>query len=423
MIAIMFYINWRFAVVALCVLPPLIIVTRISSRKMRRDWDKVKGEEASAVSVVNEVLSSVRLVKAFGQENNESKRFEMQADKAVKSQIKIARIAGFFSGLTGLIFAVGTAAFLYLGAKYVHTGQMTIGELTMMLAYLAQINTPLQSIIKITNDVQSSISSLSRVFTLLDMEKEVSEQPHSVHLSRVKGACRFEDVSFGYKQEHLTLQHVSFDVQPGDRVGIVGTTGAGKSTLISLLTRFYDVSSGSILMDGKDIKQYKLEDYRGQFGMVLQEPVLFSTTIAENIKYGKPGATEQEIIEAAKAANAHGFIMKCKDGYDTVVGERGALLSGGERQRISIARAFIKDAPILILDEPTSSVDVKTEGQIMDAMERLMKGRTTFMITHRLDTLKTCNVIIHLEGGRVVDFKRNADSRFLDEKRTAIIGA
>jgi ATP-binding cassette, subfamily B, bacterial len=417
MVAIMFYINWRFAAIALCVLPPLAILTKISSRKMRRDWDKVKAEESSAVSVVNEVLNSVRIVKAFGQEYNEAKRFETKADQAVRSQIKIARLAGFFSGLSGLVFAIGTAAFLYLGAQYVHAGSMTVGELTLVLAYLAQINSPLQSIIKITNDVQSSISSLTRVFTLLDMEKEVSEHPNSIHVTRIEGACKFENVSFGYKVDQPTLHNVSFEVEPGDRVGIIGTTGAGKSTVISLLTRFYDTTSGRILIDGEDIKKYKLEDYRSQFGIVLQEPVLFSTTIAENIKYGKPDATEAEIIEAARAANAHDFIMRCKDGYNTVVGERGALLSGGERQRISIARAFIKDAPILILDEPTSSVDIKTEGLIMDAMERLMEGRTTFMITHRLDTLKGCNVILQLEHGRLTDIVHNTGEKYLDEKK------
>ena len=219
----------------------------------------------------------------------------------------------------------------------------------------------------------------------------------------------------------MILQNVSFQIKAGDRVGIMGSTGAGKTSLVSLFTRFYDPEKGTITIDGVDIKKYKLEDYRNQFSIVLQEPVLFSTTIGENIRYGKADATEKEIIDAAKAANAHEFISKKKDGYDTIVGERGMQLSGGERQRISLARAFIKNAPVLILDEPTSSVDIKTEAQIMEAMERLMEGRTTLMITHRLDTLSSCTVILHLEEGKLIDVVRDHDAEILAKKKKAFL--
>lgn len=421
MIVVMFLINWSFAIISLCIIPPLFFLTRLSSKILRKDWYKVKDAESGAMSVIHEVLSSLRVVKAFGQEVNEGERFLDRSNIAVKGQLKMARIGALFSFITGMLIATGTALFLYFGATYVQAGKMTLGELTLVLAYLSQVFGPLQSISKNLNEVQSSLVSIDRVFSVLDEEKEVKENPHAAHLPRAKGAFEFKEVSFSYQKERPTLQDISFQIRPGDRVGIMGSTGAGKSTLISLINRFYDPSHGVISIDGVDIRNYKLVDYRSQFSIVLQEPVLFSTTIGENIRYGRPDATEKEIIEAAKAANAHEFILKSKDGYDTMVGERGMQLSGGERQRISIARAFIKNAPVLILDEPTSSLDVKTEAQIMDSMEVLMKGRTTFMITHRLDTLNTCNVLLHVEGGKLVELVRDHDSSFMAKKKLAIL--
>jgi ATP-binding cassette subfamily B protein len=264
-------------------------------------------------------------------------------------------------------------------------------------------------------------SALIVSFPVLDEEKEVKENPNAVHLPAVKGSFQFDHVSFSYQKDRPTLKNISFEIRPGDRVGIMGSTGAGKSTLISLLNRFYDPTDGVIKIDGVDIKNYKLTDYRRQFSIVLQEPVLFSTTIAENIRYGRPEANEKQLIQAAKAAHAHDFIIKSKDGYETMVGERGMQLSGGERQRISLARAFIKNAPVLILDEPTSSLDIKTEALIMDAMERLMEGKTTFMITHRLDTLSTCNVILHLEHGEIVEVVRDHDVNYFANKKIAYL--
>ena len=421
MIVVMFMINWSFAVISLCIIPPLFFLTRLSAKLLRKDWYKVKDAESGAMSVIHEVLGALRVVKAFGQEVNEGERFLDRSNAAVEGQMKMARIGATFSFIVGMLIAIGTALFIYIGATQVHAGKMTLGELILVLAYLSQIFGPLQSITKNLNEIQSSLVSIDRVFTVLDEEKEVKENPHAIHLTEVKGGFQFKEVSFNYKKETTILKGISFEILPGDRVGIMGSTGAGKSTLISLLNRFYDPSGGAINIDGVDIRDYKLTDYRNQFSIVLQEPVLFSTSISENIRYGRPDATEKEIIEAAKAANAHEFIIKSKDGYETLVGERGIQLSGGERQRISLARAFIKNAPVLILDEPTSSLDVQTEAQIMEAMERLMKGRTTFMITHRLDTLNTCNVIVHIEAGELVELVRDHDSQYMEKKKISLL--
>jgi ATP-binding cassette subfamily B protein len=251
--------------------------------------------------------------------------------------------------------------------------------------------------------MQSSLASAERAFALLDEAPDVVEKPHARALARAVGDISFSNVCFRYEgEEDFVLRDVSFEVKRGTRVGVVGTTGSGKTTLMSLLSRFYDPTTGEILLDGVDLRDYRLADLRGQFGIVLQDPVLFSASIGENIAYARPGATQNEVIEAARAAHAHEFITALPDGYETVVGERGMRLSGGERQRVSLARAFLKDAPILILDEPTSSVDVHTETHIMEAMEQLMRGRTSLMIAHRLSTLRRCDAILKIEAGRVV---------------------
>jgi ATP-binding cassette subfamily B protein len=409
MVIVMLTIDWRFALIALLIIPPLYYLTRLRARRMRKDWYRVKDDESHVMSVIHEVLGSLRVVKAFGQEENENSRFLERSNRAVEGQLRMAHLGARFQFATGMVFTAGSMASLWFGAHQVHAGSMTLGELTMVMAYLAQVFGPLQNISRNITEVQSSLVSVERVFSILDIEPEVEDDPKAQSLGRVKGDVEFEGVSFSYDGERPILEDVSFSVKAGDRVGIMGSTGAGKSTLVSLLNRFYDPHGGTVRVDGQDIRSYRLKDYRSQFSMVLQDPVLFSTTIAENIRYGRPEATDEEVMEAAKAAHAHEFIMRGKDGYNTLVGDRGMQLSGGERQRISIARAFIKDAPILILDEPTSSLDVRTETQIMDAMERLMEGRTTFMITHRLDTLGSCNIILHLENGRLFDVARDYD--------------
>jgi ATP-binding cassette, subfamily B, bacterial len=298
---------------------------------------------------------------------------------------------------------VGTAATLLVGVGHVRSGSLSVGELLVVLAYLAQLNHPLETLSKTLTQVQSALSGAERAFALLDQAPEVLEHRQARSLVRAEGRLTFQDVSFAYVEGRAVLQDISFEVSSGTRVGIAGRTGAGKSTLLNLLTRFYDVTSGRILLDGVDVREYRLADLRNQFALVLQEPVLFSTSIGENIAYARPDATVEEIVAAAQAANAHDFIVRLPEGYRTPVGERGMCLSGGERQRLSLARAFLKDAPILILDEPTSSIDLETEAAIMEAMERLMQGRTTFMIAHRLNTLKNCDARLEIRHGRLVD--------------------
>jgi ATP-binding cassette subfamily B protein len=272
----------------------------------------------------------------------------------------------------------------------------------MVMTYLSQLYGPLETISQKVGDVQSSLASAERAFELLDESPDVKEKPHARRIARARGAIEFRDVSFAYNGDGTVLHDVSFEVSPGTRLGVIGRTGAGKTTLMSLITRFYDPTAGKILLDGADLRDYKLADLRNQFGIVLQEPVLFSTSIAENIAYARPGARIRDVVAAAEAANAHEFVCDLPEGYGTIVGERGMRLSGGERQRIALARAFLKDAPILILDEPTSSVDTQTEAVIMDAIERLMERRTSLMIAHRLSSLRICDARLEIESGRIV---------------------
>jgi ATP-binding cassette subfamily B protein len=320
----------------------------------------------------------------------------------VTARIRLAFAEGAFGLLVNVTTAVGTAAVLYIGIRNVQNGILTLGELLMVIAYLAQLYMPLRNISRQAATLQSSIVSAERSFELLDEVPDILERPNARPVHRAQGAIEFRGVSFAYGDNPHVMKDASFGIAPGTRLGIAGATGAGKTTLASLVTRFYDPTEGSVLLDGFDVREYRLDDLRDQFAIVLQEPVLFSATIQDNIAYARPEAGMDEIEQAARSANAHDFIAALPSGYDTLVGERGMRLSGGERQRIALARAFLKDAPILILDEPTSAVDVDTEAGIIDAMERLMRGRTTIMIAHRLSTLDICDARIDIEGGRIV---------------------
>jgi ATP-binding cassette subfamily B protein len=394
-------LDTQLAVVALGVSPVLFVLARLFSDRLRRRWKDVKHLEGSANSIVQEVLASIRVVKAFGREDHERERFLRHSTHRMRELIRVSFLQGGLDLLVGMTLALGTAATLYVGVMHVRSGVLSLGDLMLVTAYIAQLYTPLSEVSKKLADLQGGLASAERAFALLDEIPDVKERTHARPIIRARGHVRFEDVSFTYDGEHPVITAVTFEAQPGARVGIQGKTGAGKSTLISLLIRFYDVTGGRILLDGVDLRDYKLADLRGQFGIVLQDSILFSTTIAENIAYGRPGASEEQIIHAARLANAHEFISNLPDGYQTLVGERGMRLSGGERQRISLGRAFLKDAPILILDEPTSAVDVRTEAAILDALERLMRGRTTLMIAHRLSTLDHCDVRLELENGRL----------------------
>jgi ATP-binding cassette subfamily B protein len=403
MLYVTYLIDHQLALVALAVSPPILLIAKVFRPRMRGRSREVKKLESSALSVVQEVLTGLRVVKAFGQEDREHERFLGRAGEGMRARIRLALVEGAYSLLVGATIGAGGAAVLFIGMRRVESGAITLGDLLLVMGYLAQLYAPLKMMAKNAGTLQKSLASAERTFAILDQEPDVPERPRARSLARASGAVRFCDVSFAYEPNRPVLNDVSFAVEPGERVGIAGPTGAGKSTLMNLLTRLYDPMSGRILLDGVDLRDYKLADLRNQFGIVLQEPVLFSTSLGENIAYARPEASEAEVEAAAKAANAHDFIIALPDGYATQVGERGMRLSGGERQRISLARAFLKDAPILVLDEPTSSVDIRTEAVIMEAMERLMAGRTSFMIAHRLSTLDVCERRLEIERGRVVE--------------------
>ncbi len=395
-------INLQLAFVSMAVAPLLLIAARHFRIRLRRQARQVKRLESGAMSVVQEVLTGLRVVKAFAQEDREQGRFHGRARQGTGARLQLAISQGAYTVLVGSVIGLGGALILYIGVRSVQRGAMTLGDLILVMGYLSQLYQPLKTMAKKAGTLQAHLASAERVFALLDEPLEAPERPNARPLRRARGAVEFRGVSFAYEPDRPVVHDVSFAVEPGTTVGIAGVTGAGKSTLMGLLTRFYDPVAGEIVLDGVDLRDFRLADLRRQFGIVLQEPVLFSTSIGENIAYGGPGARGEEIEAAAKAANVHDFIAGLPEGYDTEVGERGVRLSGGERQRISLARAFLKDAAILILDEPTSSVDTRTEAEIIDAMQRLMADRTSFMIAHRLSTLEICDARIEVEGGRVV---------------------
>jgi ATP-binding cassette, subfamily B, bacterial len=405
------WVDWQLALIALVVVPVLAILTEYYRRRVRDGWAEVRRLDACAVSVLQEVLGALRVVKAFGQEGREHDRYLGQASAAMRSQLRVISGEATFGLLVALTLALGSALVMFVGVSHVRSGALSLGNLLLVMGYLAQLYKPVETISKKVTSLQSSLASADRTMALLEAPPDVAEHPAPRPLMRASGELEFRDVSFGYADGPTVLRDVSIQIPRGARVGIAGETGAGKTTLISMLLRFFDPKSGAILLDGIDLREYALADLRNQYALVLQDSILFSTTIAQNIAYGRPGARRQQIIEAARAAHAHDFIEALPDGYETRVGERGMTLSGGERQRIALARAFLKDAPILILDEPTSSVDAKNEQAIMAALEQLMRGRTTFIIAHRLNTLAGCDLRLQVAAGRIASIESRAATR------------
>ena len=401
MIVIMLILDWELALIALAVAPFMMLFTLVYRQRLRAGWKKVKTSESAAMSGVQESLSASRVVKAFGQEERENEQFFFRYRESASASLKVFVEGGVYNLLVGVVTVIGLASVLYVGVAHVQAGSLTLGGLLIVNYYLTQIYGPLRDVGRKVLDVQQAFAGMDRFLEILDEEPDVSEAQNPIPLGRANGTIAFEDVSFQYQQDHSVLQNVSFVLEQGSVLGVVGPTGSGKTTLSSLVLRFFDPSAGRITLDGVDLRQYKIADLRNQSAVVLQDTVLFSTTIAENIRFARPDASMEQIVKAAKAASAHEFILRLPDGYNTQVGERGMKLSGGERQRVSIARAFLKDAPILILDEPTSALDTSTESSILSSIQGLMQGRTTIMIAHRPSTLRNCNAILTLENGRV----------------------
>jgi ATP-binding cassette, subfamily B, bacterial len=407
-------IDWQLVLIAIGVSMVLMWATYWYAGRLRESWHRAKEMDSSAMSLVQEVLGSLRVVKAFRGEAWEQQRFVLHSGKGVWLRIAVSYRAGIFKLIVGLTIAAGMALALFFGGLHVRSNRITMGDLVMVMAYLAQLYIPLSMTTNKIGALQTALAGVERAFSVLGEPAEVIERPNARPLTQAEGGVVFRHVSFAHRDDHPVLKDVSFEVPAGSSVGIVGKTGAGKTTLVSLLSRFYDPTEGHVLLDGVDIREYKLADLRSQFGLVPQDPVLFSRTIADNIAYASAESGENDIVEAAKAANAHDFIMKLPEDYQTVVGERGATLSGGERQRVALARAFLKNAPILILDEPTSSIDLKTEASIMEATQRLIRGRTSFIIAHRFSTLENCDILLTIEHGKVVTvFRRHPNSNRL----------
>lgn len=394
-------IDWQLTLVALAVAPLLFMSSQRFKNQMRPHYTGIKALESNALGVVQEVLTSLRVVKAFGREDSEQERYVAVSERGLKAKVRLSFAESIFGMIAAITVSIGAGAVLFVGVRHVQTGVISLGQLLLVMGYTAQLFKPLRTFTKQIGRLQSSFASAERAFEMLDQAPEVVDSSQALPLGHAIGEIEFSDVTFSYDEGQPVLENVSFHVDPGATVGIAGRTGSGKSTLLSLMMRFYEPDSGVVKFEGRDVRDFKVADVRSQFALVLQDPVLFSTTIADNIRYGRPDASMEEVVAAAKAANAHSFISSMPDGYDSLVGERGMKLSGGERQRVSLARAFLKNASVLILDEPTSSVDVHTEAEIMEAMERLMEGRTTLMIAHRLQTLQNCDMILLVDRGCV----------------------
>ncbi len=400
---ISFRMDWQLSLVSLAVVPFLYYSVGYYATHIQERLQRVMGLESESLAVIHESLSMMRVIVAFGREEHEHGRFRQQTTKAVAERVKVTLRQTLFSLAVNMTTALGSSLVLGLGAYHVIQGRLTVGQMLVVIAYIAAVYKPLETISYTLGTLQNRFVNLKSTFELLDTEPDIRNAPHAHALGRAKGHIVYERVNFSYCGRSDTLKDISFEAKPGQVLGIVGPTGAGKSTLVSLLPRFYDPKNGRILLDGLDWRELTLQSLREQISIVLQEPLLFSGSVAENIRYGRLEASEADIIAAATAANAHEFIMRLPQQYQTMLGERGAAISGGERQRLSVARAFLKNAPILILDEPTSSVDSKTEAVILEALDRLMAGRTTFMIAHRLSTLHQADRILVLNQGQLIE--------------------
>jgi subfamily B ATP-binding cassette protein MsbA len=404
MLGIMFWLNWDFALIAVGVTPFLLLFVMRFKKAVKIATRDVRKRQSEIVAVAEQGLGSVRSVSAFDRQDLEASRMDEASRATVTAALRARRVKSLLSPVVTIVVSFCTAFVLWRGTSLILAGVMTVGALTVFLAYLSKFFKPVQDLAKMTNTIAQTAVGLERIQTILSADDIIPEKANAIAPPPLKGGVVFEHVAFGYDKDNPVLRDVSFAVKPGQIIGVVGGTGSGKSTIVSLIPRFYDPTSGRVLIDGVDVRDYQLHPLRRQIGFVLQETVLFHGTIRDNIAYGRPGiATEDEVVAAAKLANADEFIAKMPQGYDTVVGERGDTLSGGQRQRIGIARAVIRNNPILILDEPTAALDTESERLVIEGLQRLMKGRTVITIAHRLSTIRDADIILVLQNGVVAE--------------------
>jgi ATP-binding cassette, subfamily B, bacterial len=402
-VGVMFYLNWRFTLISLSIAPVLFLVVYIFTRRIKKASRDVRKKESELVSIVEEVFSSIRVVKAFAREDYEERRFARQSLENVEMALLARSIKMKLSPIVEIIVATGTCLVLGYGARLVLAGQLTAGALVVFLLYLGKMYKPMRDLSKMTDTVSKAAVGFERIREVLETEGGMRDLPRARRAARFKGKIEFDKVSFGYNQDQMILKDVSFEIEPGQVAAFVGPTGGGKTTIISLVARFYDPLSGEVKIDGKDIRNYTMKSLRQQISFVLQETLLFHAPVWENIAYGRPEANRAEIIRAAELANAHEFIEEMPEGYDTMVGERGVTLSGGQRQRIAIARAVIRNTPILVLDEPTSGLDAASEQAVFEALDRLMKGKTSIVIAHHLATIRRAKIIFVVKDNALVE--------------------
>jgi subfamily B ATP-binding cassette protein MsbA len=403
MIGVMLYVNWRFTLIALSIAPALFVLVYSFTRRIKNASRKVRKKESELVSAVQEVLSSVRVVKAFAREDFEVSRFESQSLENVETALEARSLKAKLAPIVDVLVSIGTCLVLGYGARLALRGELSAGVLMVFLLYLGKMYKPMRELSKMTDTVSKAVVGYERIQEVLEIEARVKDSSRAKRAPRFKGKIEFEHVTFAYDDQPPVLKGLSFTIEAGQAAAIVGPSGTGKTTIISLIPRFYEPQSGKIRIDGTDTCKYTLKSLRDQISFVLQDTLLFRASIWNNIAYGKPDATPEQIIRAAKQANAHEFIEKMPEGYDTIVGERGATLSGGQRQRIAIARAVIRDTPILILDEPTTGLDSTSEQAVLEALDRLMKGKTSIVVAHQLSSIRRADVVFVIKDAELVE--------------------
>jgi ATP-binding cassette subfamily B protein/subfamily B ATP-binding cassette protein MsbA len=406
---IMLRLDWQLTLVSLGIVPLVVGAIYVFAHRIRRESTSIQEQESAVLAQAQEGLSSIRMVHAFGREDFEVRQFQQQARQSLQANLRLTLTNVNSALVISTLMVIGTAVMYYIGTLHVLAGTLTLGSLLVFSAYLLMLYQPLESLTYTAWAMEGATAGAKRCFEVLDGQDDVVDSPGAIAISSAQGAIAFQAVSFGYAANRYVLRDIDLRIEPNQIVGLAGGTGAGKSTLLSLVPRFYDPTAGSITLDGRDIRQITKKTLRAQIAIVLQDTLLFSTTVRENIAYGRPNATEEEIIEAARRAQADEFIREMPQGYDSLVGERGGHLSVGQRQRIGIARAFLKNAPILLLDEPTSALDPTTESAIMETIQELMRERTTLIATHRLATIHNLDQIIVLDHGRIVEQGRGQE--------------